>query len=202
MSVWECTWIYRHWKLCFSFLVSAQDHHTRCNTHGYQFLEKQLTGIRNTDLGNLERKIRTLCLLKSEKESMGKLNTVLNIQLLHGIIKYVQVNLYYSHISLYQLDGNKKIIIKINLQVSCIKCSVEHINIKYFLALFVCVCYLCLVFAASAFKCLVEEVGYGNETTEITHDDSIWVRGLKQPLPQELGNSVGNLTISLHLTKS
>ena len=42
------------------FFASAQDHHTRCNTHGHQFLEKQLTGVRNTDLGNLERKIRTL----------------------------------------------------------------------------------------------------------------------------------------------
>ena len=109
-------------------------------------------------------------------------------------------SIYTSHFSLYQLCGIAQIIIKIHLKVLYIKYLSDHI--KYFPALHVCDCYLCLVFAASAFKCLVAEVGYGNETTEITHVDSIWVRGLKQPLPQELGSSVGNLTISLHLTKT
>ena len=112
-------------------------------------------------------------------------------------------SIYTSHFSLYQLCGIAQIIIIIHLKVLCIKYLSDHI--KYFPALFVCVCYLCLVFAqvlSLFFKCLVAEVGYGKETTEITHVDSIWVRGLKQPLPQELGSSVGNLTISLHLTKT
>ena len=98
-------------------------------------------------------------------------------------MKHVQVNLYFSHISLYELYGITKIIIKINLQVLCIKHLLEHNKNQYYPALYVCVFYLCLVFAASAFKCLVAEVGDGNETTEITHVDTIWVRTLEQTLP-------------------
>mgnify|MGYP003685950175 CR=1 FL=1 len=45
-------------------------------------------------------------------------------------------------------------------------------HIKYFPALYVCDWYLCLVFAASAFKCLVAEVGYGNETCLLYTSDA------------------------------
>ena len=69
---------------------------------------------------------------------------------LNTTFKHVQVNLYFNHISLYQLYSITKIIIKIHLKVLCIKYLSDHI--KYSPALFVCVCYLCLVFAASAFK--------------------------------------------------
>ena len=99
-----------------------------------------------------------------------------------------------------QTDGVTALLDLLSPSATQVKSMSDHV--KYFPALYVCDCYLCLVFAASAFKCLVAEVGYGNETTEITHVDSIWVRGLKQPLPQELGSSMGNLTISLHLTKT
>lgn len=65
-----------------------------------------------------------------------------------------------------------------------------------------CVSYLCLVFAASAFKGLVAEVGYGYEAAEVTHMDSVRIGRLKETLSQELGGTVSYLTISLHLTET
>ena len=86
----------------------------------------------------------------------------------------------------------------------------EHINNKYFPALYVCVCYLCLVFAASAFKCLVAEVGYGNEITEITHVDFDMGQTPKTASPSGTGQLRGqsdNLApshqnVTLHLCKN
>ena len=61
--------------------------------------------------------------------------------------------------------------------------------------------YLCLVLAASALECVGLQVSDGNESAQVTDVDTVGVRDSEQPLVEELGSSVGNLTVSLHLSK-
>lgn len=62
--------------------------------------------------------------------------------------------------------------------------------------------YLCFVLTSTTLKRLVPQVSDGNEPTDITDMNSVWVWRFKQPLSQKLGSSMSNLTITFHLTET
>lgn len=62
--------------------------------------------------------------------------------------------------------------------------------------------YLCFVAAAAALVSVRARVGDGHEAAQVAHVHLVGVRRLEQPLPQELGGAVGNLTITLHLPET
>ena len=63
------------------------------------------------------------------------------------------------------------------------------------------VIYLCLIFTSSALKSVGLQVGNGNETTQVADVDAVGIWRCEQPLVEKLSRSVGNLTVSLHLSK-
>lgn len=61
--------------------------------------------------------------------------------------------------------------------------------------------HLCLVLAAPALEGVGLEVGNGDESAEVTEVNPVGVRGVVQALMEELGSTVSDLTVSLHLPK-
>ena len=61
--------------------------------------------------------------------------------------------------------------------------------------------HLSLILAATALERVCLEVGNGNEPAKIAHVDTVGIGYSVEPLVKELGCSVSNLAVSLHLTK-
>ncbi len=61
--------------------------------------------------------------------------------------------------------------------------------------------YLSLVLAAATFVRVSLDVGYDDESAQVTDAHLVGIRHIVETLVQELGSSVGNLTVTLHLTK-
>ena len=61
---------------------------------------------------------------------------------------------------------------------------------------------LCFVLASATLEGVGSQISDGYQPTEVADVDAIGIGGLEQALVQELSSSVGNLTISLHLTKT
>ena len=62
--------------------------------------------------------------------------------------------------------------------------------------------HLSFIPASLALEGIVSEVGYADEAADIADVYAVGIRALKQPLFHELGSTVSNLTISLHLAKT
>lgn len=59
-----------------------------------------------------------------------------------------------------------------------------------------------LVAAAPALVGVCARVGDGHEAAQVTHVHLVGVGRLEQPLPQELGRAVSDLTVPLHLSET
>eukprot|EP00123_Amoebidium_parasiticum_P018025 comp24071_c0_seq1/m.43308 comp24071_c0_seq1/g.43308 ORF comp24071_c0_seq1/g.43308 comp24071_c0_seq1/m.43308 type:complete len:370 (+) comp24071_c0_seq1:731-1840(+) len=62
--------------------------------------------------------------------------------------------------------------------------------------------HLRLVLAAAALECLCREVCNGNETTQVAHVHTVLVTAQEHALLEEVGRTVGDHAIALHLTEA
>lgn len=62
--------------------------------------------------------------------------------------------------------------------------------------------YLCFILASLALERVVVQVSDGDQTTDVTHVDTVRIGNLEETLAQELGGTVSNLTIMLHLSET
>lgn len=59
-----------------------------------------------------------------------------------------------------------------------------------------------LVLAALALERVVAQIGHGDDSAEVANVDAVGIGNFKETLAQELSRSVGDLTISFHLSES